>query len=318
MGGARVRRAAERTERDRLRCITPSDSSPGRCGRPTATTRPTTRPCTVRVPAWTDTRSGFTAVSMTILKPLPRSITRPVSILILVAWVVSMAVLVNRSYLHASSANLATDLARYGSNAEWRGVYYRGDKIGFTVSQTVPDRRRVRAAGGRPAADVAARRDQRRGDSHGRARRFELRAALVRVLARSRAPARSSCAAASSRCRTAADARASSIAHHVGRQHANAKTRELAEVPVLSLNFSRLLAGGHLVAGLAPAVDDLRSRDAAERSGDGGDRRPRSRAQHRRASDPGVPRRDGIPGPATRRRGSPTPATSCARRARSV
>lgn len=49
-----------------------------------------------------------------------------------------MAVLVNRSYLQASSANLATDLARYGSNATWRGVYYRGEKIGFTVSQTLP------------------------------------------------------------------------------------------------------------------------------------------------------------------------------------
>ena len=48
-----------------------------------------------------------------------------------------MAVLVNRSYLQASP-NLATDLARYGSNAQWRGVYYRGEKIGFTVSQTVP------------------------------------------------------------------------------------------------------------------------------------------------------------------------------------
>jgi len=75
---------------------------------------------------------------MSILKPLPRSVTRPVSIIILIAWVVSMAGLVHKSYLHASSANLATDLARYGSNAEWRGVYYRGDKIGFTVSQTVP------------------------------------------------------------------------------------------------------------------------------------------------------------------------------------
>ncbi len=48
-----------------------------------------------------------------------------------------MAVLVNRSYLQASP-NLATDLARYGSAAVWRGVYYRGEKIGFTVSQTVP------------------------------------------------------------------------------------------------------------------------------------------------------------------------------------
>jgi transglutaminase-like putative cysteine protease len=47
-----------------------------------------------------------------------------------------MAVLVNRSYLQAS-ANLATDLARYGPTATWRGVYYRGEKMGFTVSQTI-------------------------------------------------------------------------------------------------------------------------------------------------------------------------------------
>ena len=73
---------------------------------------------------------------MSILRPLPRSITQPVSILVLVAWAGIMAVLINRSYLQASS-NLATDLARYGSTATWRGVYYRGEKIGFTVSQTV-------------------------------------------------------------------------------------------------------------------------------------------------------------------------------------
>ena len=45
-----------------------------------------------------------------------------------------MAVMVNRTYLQASP-NLATDLARYGTTAQWRGVYYRGEKIGFTVSQ---------------------------------------------------------------------------------------------------------------------------------------------------------------------------------------
>ena len=73
-----------------------------------------------------------------LLKPLPRAVTRPVSFLILIAWVGVMAALVNRSYIQASSANLATDLARYGSAAVWRGVYYRGEKIGFTVSQTVP------------------------------------------------------------------------------------------------------------------------------------------------------------------------------------
>ena len=46
-----------------------------------------------------------------------------------------MAVMVDRTYLQASPTNLATDLARYGSTAQWRGVYYRGEKIGFTVSQ---------------------------------------------------------------------------------------------------------------------------------------------------------------------------------------
>lgn len=70
-----------------------------------------------------------------LCRPLPRAVTRPFSILLLMAWVAVMAVLVNRSYLQASST-LATDLARYGSGAVWRGVYYRGEKIGFTVSQT--------------------------------------------------------------------------------------------------------------------------------------------------------------------------------------
>src|ERR1019366_2298928 len=70
-------------------------------------------------------------------KPLPRTVTRPVSVLMILSWIAMMAVLVNRSYIQAS-ASLATDLARYGSAAEWRGVYYRGEKIGFTVSQTVP------------------------------------------------------------------------------------------------------------------------------------------------------------------------------------
>ncbi|MDO8678343.1 MAG: transglutaminase-like domain-containing protein [Acidobacteriota bacterium] len=71
------------------------------------------------------------------LRPLPRRITRPLSFVALVAWVVVMGVLIQRSYLQAS-ANLATDLARYGTAAQWRGVYYRGEKIGFTVSQVIP------------------------------------------------------------------------------------------------------------------------------------------------------------------------------------
>jgi hypothetical protein len=73
-----------------------------------------------------------------LLRPLPRTITRLVSLAILVAWGLVMAALFNRSYIQASPANLATDLARFGSAAVWRGVYYRGEKIGFTVTQILP------------------------------------------------------------------------------------------------------------------------------------------------------------------------------------
>src|SRR5687767_16042365 len=73
---------------------------------------------------------------MKFIRPLPPHVTRPLSVLVLIAWVACMANLVNRSYLQAST-NLATDLARYGPTATWRGVYYRGEKIGFTVSQTI-------------------------------------------------------------------------------------------------------------------------------------------------------------------------------------
>ena len=74
---------------------------------------------------------------MNLFRPLPRAFTRPLSFLVLLAWVVSMGALVNRAYLQASPVNLATDLARYGPTAMWKGIYYRGEKIGFTVSQTV-------------------------------------------------------------------------------------------------------------------------------------------------------------------------------------
>src|ERR1044071_1370900 len=75
---------------------------------------------------------------MAFFRPLPRAITRPFCAVFIVAWIVSMAVLAKRSSIDAPAANRATDLGRYGSNAQWRGVYYRGEKIGFTVSQTVP------------------------------------------------------------------------------------------------------------------------------------------------------------------------------------
>jgi transglutaminase-like putative cysteine protease len=73
-----------------------------------------------------------------IFRPVPRWLSRAASGLIVTAWLVQMGLLLNRSYLQASSTNLAADLARYGSSAQWKGVYYRGEKIGFMVGQTVP------------------------------------------------------------------------------------------------------------------------------------------------------------------------------------
>jgi hypothetical protein len=73
---------------------------------------------------------------MTVLRPLPRAITRPLSWLAVAVWLAVMGVVVQRAYVSASAPSLATDLARYGSSASWRGIYYRGEKIGFTVSQT--------------------------------------------------------------------------------------------------------------------------------------------------------------------------------------
>src|SRR5438132_795041 len=184
---------------------------------------------------------------MTFFKPLPRSVTRPVSILIIVGWVVAMAVLVNRSYLHSAAANLATDLARYGSNAEWRGVYYRGDKIGFTVSQTVPtedgfelqeDGRLQMSLLG--AASAAALHTTARVDSNFALHSFEfsLDPGTGAVVVRGHVEPIPN-----------AGTRARLIIAITSGGSTRSEARELAEAPVLSQNFSRLLAGGRLTAG---------------------------------------------------------------------
>src|SRR3954462_7968948 len=71
-----------------------------------------------------------------LIRPLPRAVTQLGSLLILVCWVAVLAIVVQRSYLQASAGTLATDLGRYGASATWRGVYYRGEKIGFPRNQT--------------------------------------------------------------------------------------------------------------------------------------------------------------------------------------
>lgn len=76
---------------------------------------------------------------MSLARPFSRRLSRLLSFLVLIAWPAQMGWLVYASYLRPG-ASLAGDLARYGSAAHWKGLYYRAAKIGFSVSETVPNR----------------------------------------------------------------------------------------------------------------------------------------------------------------------------------
>jgi transglutaminase-like putative cysteine protease len=73
-----------------------------------------------------------------LLHPVPRPLARLLSGAILAAWLFQMGALV-REVWSSSTVALAADLAQYGSRAQWRGIYYRGDKVGFSVAQTTPN-----------------------------------------------------------------------------------------------------------------------------------------------------------------------------------
>ena len=175
-----------------------------------------------------------------ILRPLPRAVTRPLSLLVLVAWVAAMAALVNRSYLQALPASLATDLGRYGASATWRGIYYRGEKIGFTVSQTVKTddgfdleesgRLQMSLLGATTAATL---RTSAHVDASFALRAFEfsLDPGTGPVEVRGRVNGR----------RLTLDVTTAS--------GTRSEDRDLAEAPALSLNIARRLANGGLVPG---------------------------------------------------------------------
>src|SRR5699024_4254349 len=76
------------------------------------------------------------APPVTVLRPLPRRLTRALSALVVAAWIAQMSLLARRT-LEASTLTLSGDLARYGTSAQWKGVYSRGEKIGYMVGQTV-------------------------------------------------------------------------------------------------------------------------------------------------------------------------------------
>ncbi len=173
------------------------------------------------------------------LSPLPRAVTRPASWLLLIAWLIVMAVLINRSYLQAST-NLAADLARYGSAAVWRGVYYRGEKIGFTVSQTRPTgdgyeleedgRLQMSLLGATTAATVRTTARVDRGFAL-QSFEFSLDPGTGPIDVRGRLDG----------LRLTLDVKTAS--------GSRTEVRELDEPPALSQNISRRLANGGLVAG---------------------------------------------------------------------
>jgi len=70
-----------------------------------------------------------------LLRPIPKAVSRPVSVMIALAWLLQMGLLVRRAY--ETPVALAADLARYGTSAHWKGIYYRGEKVGFSVGQTI-------------------------------------------------------------------------------------------------------------------------------------------------------------------------------------
>jgi len=75
---------------------------------------------------------------MRILRPVPPVVSRVATVVILVAWAAQMGLLVRQVRALSGPGALAGDLSRYGSSAQWRGIYMRGEKIGFSVTQTLP------------------------------------------------------------------------------------------------------------------------------------------------------------------------------------
>jgi transglutaminase-like putative cysteine protease len=170
---------------------------------------------------------------------------RLLSLLVVAAWVVTMAAVVQQAYLQSSSLNLATDLARYGPTAVWRGVYYRGEKVGFTVSQTTRSedgftleedgRLQMTLLGSPSAATIHTRADV---DAAFVLRAFEFSldpgTGATTVAGRVQQPVPGT-------YRLALAITSGGITR--------SEERDLPEAPVMSLNLSRLLADGRLVPG---------------------------------------------------------------------
>ena len=198
-------------------------------------------------------------MSIHILKPLPRTITRPIALLVLVGVGATMVTLVTRSYGQASPRiwrPISRATARPPCGAASITAARRSASPSARPRERMTDSscRRTAACRCCSSARTRRRRFARRARGHGvhAARRSSSRSIPARVRSRSRARS------------TAGDAVSAHARDHSGGV-TRTETRELPEAPVMSLNLSRLLANGGLVPGTTHQWTVLDPGDAAER-----------------------------------------------------
>jgi hypothetical protein len=156
-----------------------------------------------------------------------------------------MGVLVRAAYF-SPPVILAADLAHYGSSAQWKGIYYRGDKIGFSVGQTTPtdDGYEIREDGRLQMTLLGAT----------TAVRLTSIATVDRAFALQRFDFSLDPGTGPTRISGDIDGRRLhiTIANSSGER---TETRELAEPPALSLNLPRVLAARGLEEGQTHEVE---------------------------------------------------------------
>jgi transglutaminase-like putative cysteine protease len=180
-----------------------------------------------------------------LTRPLPRGLTRTLSVLAVAAWVVQMGMLLREAYFAAPVA-LAADLSHYGSSARWKGIYYRGEKIGFSVGQTRPteDGYEIREDGRLQMTLLGASTAVRLTSIATVDRAFTLRR-FDFSLDPGTGPTRVTGKIDGTTLHI-------TIANSAGVRQ---ETRELAEPPALSLNLPRVLAARGLAAGQSHEFD---------------------------------------------------------------
>ncbi len=165
--------------------------------------------------------------------------------MVALAWLGQMGLLVRRAYLRDGGGSLATDLASYGSGAQWKGVYYRGEKIGFMVGQmtSTTDGFELREDGSLQMSLLGATTAARIRTTARVDRSFALRSFVFSL----------DPGTGAIRVEGQVDGNRLALTF-VGGAGSRTEVRELPEPPLLSLNLPRRLAAAGLVAGARHTV----------------------------------------------------------------